>query len=275
MRILLLGHPVSHSLSPAMQGAALRATGFDATYEAIEVPPQRLAEYIAMLRDGAYLGANVTVPFKLEAAEHMDRLDADALALGAVNTIVVDGGRLLGHNTDLAGARLGLVDPVIDSLRGSNLLVLGAGGGARALCLALARSQPGDVSVLIAARRAATGEAVADLLRGAGLSATAIAWDDRLAAAVEAGVVANCTPLGLREGEDPLAGVALTGKVVLDLAYRPGGTDLFRRGWREGATAIQGDEMLLQQGAESFRLWTGLEPPLGVMRKALAEAMAR
>ena len=236
-------------------------------------PPGSLAGYVQMLREGPYLGANVTVPRKLAVAELVDQLDGDARVLRAVNTIVAADGRLVGHNTDPAGALSGLLGPVGGSLPGSIVLLLGAGGAARAFLLALSRSEAQPALVLVAARTVTTAQALTDLGRELGLAAGALDWDERAEAAARARVLVNCTPLGLLPGEDPLAGTTLAGKVVLDLAYRPGGTDLFARAWREGAMAVQGEEMLLHQGARSFTLWTGLEAPLEPMRRALRQAM--
>src|ERR1700682_4698013 len=248
MRVLLLGHPLAHSLSPVIQNAAFVASGLPVRYEGVDVDAERLTAALLDLRAHDCLGANVTAPHKLAVTSTLDDIDADAQMAGAVNTIVNTGGVLSGYNTDIDGAWLGLLEPVLASIRGGRVMLAGAGGGARAVIVALARTVPGGPGdVAIVARH---GESL------------------RLA-----DVVINCTSLGLK-GEDPFEGLPLTGGVVLDLAYRPGGTRLFQRAWEEGAMAIQGDQMLLQQGAEAFRLWTGQEAPISVMRKALEQALA-
>jgi shikimate dehydrogenase len=272
--VLLLGHPVAHSLSPSIQNAAFAAAGRPDSYEAVDVPPDRLHDYLEMLRGGPYLGANITVPYKLEAAAAMDEADHDATLLGAVNTVVVRDGRLIGHNTDAHGAWEGLLGPVRDQLLASRVLVLGAGGGARAVLLALTVSRgPRPALVVVAVRRPEAGYEMTALADRIGLRAHAVPWSDREAELEAAGVVVNTTPVGLAGEEDPLEGMPLSGKVVLDLAYRPGGTPLFRRAWHEGAIALQGDEMLLHQGAAAFTLWTGVDAPLPAMRKALQQAI--
>jgi shikimate dehydrogenase len=269
-----VGHPVAHSLSPEMQNAAFAAAGLDHAYEAVDVEPDGLAHALVGLRDPGVLGANITVPYKLAVMPAMDAVDGDARTLSAVNTIVNTNGRLSGYNTDVDGAWEGLLAPVSTSLPGAKVLVLGAGGGARAVLLALRRALPGGpAEVAVVARRSDQAESVAELGRSVGLSARAGVWWELVNELRTTAVVVNCTPLGL-DGEDPLEGLPLEGRVVLDLAYRRGGTPLFRRAWKEGSMALQGDQMLLHQGALAFHLWTGQDPPREVMRATLERALA-
>lgn len=270
---MLIGHPVAHSFSPVMQNAAFDALELPHLYEPQDTTPEGLAGTLRQLRDGRYLGANVTVPYKLAVVPAVDAVDADVRMLGALNTIVVTDGRLSGYNTDVDGAWEGLLLPVRDALRKSRVLLLGAGGGARAILMALARcGDDGPADVGVAARRSEAAEAAAELGRDLGLPARAVPWWELPEVLRGTDVVVNCTPLGL-DDEDPLEGLPLGGRVVLDLAYRRGGTRLFRRAWSEAAMALQGDAMLLHQGAAAFELWTGRDAPLEVMRRALAEAL--
>jgi shikimate dehydrogenase len=276
MRVPLLGHPVAHSVSPAMQNAAFDAMGMGERYEAVDVPAEALAEAVRELRQEEFMGAQVTVPHKVAVIEFLDELDPLAETTGAVNTIVNDGrrGRLVGHNTDVEGAWKGLLEPVADDIGGARVVIAGAGGGARAVVVALERAihrAPG--LVLVVARNQAQAAEVAELGSRRGLSIGAAAWAQLSNACDGAGVVINCTPLGLY-GEDPFDGIALTGRAVLDLAYAPGGTPLVQRARAEKATsALEGDEMLLHQGVQAFWLWTHEEPPIKVMRAALQEAL--
>jgi shikimate dehydrogenase len=259
-----------------MQNAAFKAARRVDSYEAVDVHPSKLSAYVEMLRSGVYLGANVTIPYKRDVVPMMDELDRDAELIGAVNTIVAREGKLVGHNTDIVGAWGGLLGPVRDSLLAANVLILGAGGAARAFVVALSRSgQSRPREVVVAARRAEAGAEVLAVAGEIGLRARRVLWSDLMAEVPKAGIIINCTPLGLDGESDPIEGLSLQGKVVLDAAYRPGGTPLFKRGWREGAAALQGDEMLVHQGARSFAIWTGLAPPLDVMRDALYAAMKR
>jgi shikimate dehydrogenase len=259
-----------------MQNAAFEAAHRQDSYEAVDVLPNRLAAYVEMLRGGVYLGANITIPYKRDVAPMMDDLDHDARVIGAVNTIAIHDGKLVGHNTDIAGAWGGLLGPVRDSLLAANVLLLGAGGSARALIMALTRSgQSRPREVVVAARRAEAGAEAMAVAGEVGLRARRVLWSDLTAEVSKAGVIINCTPLGLDGKSDPIEGLPVNGKVVLDAVYRPGGTPLFKRAWREGATALQGDEMLIHQGARSFAIWTGLEPPVAVMREALHRVLKK
>src|ERR1700682_81978 len=274
MRVLLLGHPLAHSLSPVIQNAAFVASGLPVRYEGVDVDAERLTAALLDLRAHDCLGANVTAPHKLAVTSTLDDIDADAQMAGAVNTIVNTGGVLSGYNTDIDGAWLGLLEPVLASIRGGRVMLAGAGGGARAVIVALARTVPrGPDDVAIVARNGEEAEKVAVLAHSLDPPARAVPWWDLGESLRLADVVINCTSLGLK-GEDPFEGLPLTGGVVLDLAYRPGGTRLFQRAWEGGAMRVQGDQMLLQQGAEAFRLWTGQEAPISVMRKALEQALA-
>ena len=273
MRVLLIGHPVAHSLSPLIQNAAFEALELHHLYHPLDTSAADLAGVVAGLRDGNHLGANVTLPHKLAAVPLVDAVDADVRSLGALNTIVVAEGRLSGHNTDVEGAWEGLLQPVRDSLRGSRLLILGAGGGARAILMALTRcGQDGPREVVIAARRPDAAAAIAALGMELALPCRGVAWSELERATAAADVVVNCTPVGLHDA-DPLEGLSIKGRVVLDLAYRRGGTRLCQRARSEGSVALQGDGMLLHQGAAGFRLWTGRDAPLEVMRRALAGAI--
>ena len=256
-----------------MQNAAFAALGLAHVYEAVDTTPESLAGVLNRLRDGHHLGANVTVPHKLAAVPAVDVVDSDVRALEALNTIVATHGQLSGHNTDVDGAWVGLVQPVRESLRRARVLMLGAGGGARAMLLALTRcGADGPLDVAIAARRRDAAAEAAALGSDLGLAARAVAWGALGELVRTSDVLINCTPLGL-DDEDPLEGIPIAGRVVLDLAYRRGGTALLRRAWAGGAIALQGDEMLLQQGAAAFHLWTGREAPVDVMRRVLQEAL--
>lgn len=256
-----------------MQNAAFACLGLPHVFEAVDTTAEDLAGVLHRLRDGQHLGANVTIPHKLAAVPGVDAVEADVRTLGALNTIVVTGGRLSGYNTDVDGAWKGLVVPVRESLRRARVLVLGAGGGARAMILALSRcGADGPQDVAVAARHPDAAAAVAALAVDLGLPARAAAWGELGELVGRSAVVVNCTPMGLGD-EDPLEGMEIAGRVVLDMAYRRGGTRLCRRAREEGAIAIQGDEMLLHQGVAAFQLWTGRDAPVDVMRRALREAL--
>ncbi len=264
-RVALLGHPVAHSLSPAMHNAAFAALGLPHTYEIRDVPADRLAAAIDALRGDEWLGANVTVPHKETALRSMDETAADARAIGAVNTIVRRAGRLVGENTD----RAGFAQAIAPRPSGRRVLVLGAGGAARAVVAELALGN----ELLVASRRLAQAASVIATVLGDDARAEAVAWSD-IAALQGIDVLVNATPLGLH-GEDVVSAAGLTRlpSVVIDLVPTAAETPLCRRARTEDAPGarriVDGLAMLLHQAARSFTLWTGREAPLAVMAAAL------
>lgn len=261
--VALLGHPVAHSKSPGMQNAAFAAAQVDATYVALDVAPEGLAAAFAGLRTTNALGANVTVPHKLEAMRLCDTLDPSARRAGAVNTIVLEGGRATGHNTDGAGALDALREAGVD-VAGREALVLGAGGAARAVIASLVDA---GARVRLANRTRATAEALARD-EGAGV----VDWEELDAALPETRLLVNATSLGLQGAAPPVNVKRLADDAaVFDCVYRAGGTALVQEARACGLKAVTGESMLLHQGARAFRLWTGLDAPLAAMRAALEE----
>lgn len=265
----VLGWPVGHSLSPVLQDAAFRHTGVNAVYLAWAVEPGRLRAAVEGLRALGALGANVTMPHKEAAAGLMDELSPEARAVEAVNTIEVAGDRLTGHNTDVSGFAAFLSDDAGVEVRGRTALVLGAGGAARAVVKAL--SDRGASEIVVAARNPDKAEAVAGI--GDGGRRSVVAWEARQAEVADAHIVVNATPVGTGSG-DPLEGASFgPGQAVVDLVYRPPLTELVLRARAAGAGAWGGLGMLVHQGAASFRIWTGLLPPLEAMSAAALHAL--
>lgn len=276
--VALLGHPVAHSISPVFQQAAFEAAGLDVRYEAWDVLPADLRPAVERLRGGDLLGANVTVPHKVAMLPLVDRPDGAAERVGAVNTVVNAGGLLQASNTDVAGLRGAWEEAGID-VAGEHAVLLGAGGAARAAVIALARQGAGGVTV--ANRTPGRGEELRPLAGGALPLATCpldAASDELRAALSRASLVIHCTPLGMRHGPDetrsPLPrSVFRSGQVAFDSVYTPEWTPFLREASLGGARAVGGLAMLVHQGAASFRLWTGVEPPLGVMFDAARAAL--
>lgn len=258
--VYLIGHPVAHSLSPAMHNAAFAALRLPHAYEALDVEPPALAATVARLRHDHVLGANVTIPHKESVPRLLDAIDDDARRIGAVNTISRRASVLTGANTDVYGFEMA-VRGVLERRR---VLVLGAGGGARACVYALLRL---GNSVTIANRSGERSERLARDAAAWGGDVKLVPWPEPGATLDVDGVV-NATPLGLGD-EDPLAGVALP-HVVVDIVPKARETALVRRA-REAqhVMAVDGLVMLLYQAARSFELWTGLPAPLETMRAAL------
>ena len=259
MRLGILGHPVGHSLSPAMHEAALRELGIGGGYERLDTPPARLSERLREVRRG-FRGVNVTVPLKELVVPLLDGLSPAARAIGAVNTVVNEGGRLLGENTDAAGFLRSLEEAGVG---GRRAVVLGAGGAARAVVYAL---RGAGYEVGIVNRTRARAEALA---RAFGARVVGPA-DVR-----EADLVVNATSVGLGDpSATPLPAEFLPSSgFAVDLVYRPLRTRFLREAEERGLAVVDGLGMLLWQGVLAFELWTGREAPVEAMRRALASAL--
>ena len=250
----LLGSPVAGSLSPRMQNAAFAARGCDWAYVPLEVAPERLAAAMGGLVAFGFVGANVTIPHKSTVLGLCDELDDVARRAGSVNTLVIDGGRVLGSSTD-GEAVAGAV-----ATRGARVLLLGAGGSARAVGAALAAA--GAASIAVAARDPARARELAGAL-GQG-ARPASGWPP--AGEEDATLVVNATPI-----RDTLVYRPLPGQEVVELAYNADGepTALEAAATAVGCRVVDGREVLVRQGAASFQRWTGMEPPLETMREAV------
>lgn len=258
-RLVLLGHPVSHSLSPRFQNAALRHAGIPLTYEALDLEPAALSAALgALAREGA--AGNVTLPHKRAVAAACRHLTPDAARVGAVNTFWHEGGALVGDNTDVAGFEAMARTLLGGMPRDATVFVLGAGGGAAAVCAAAAAWPGARVRV-----HARTERAARDLARRfPGVTVTG------LDAVRAAGIVVNATPVGLGDDALPIPlGLLARDAAVMDLAYRPGETAWVRAARAAGHRAADGREMLLAQGAHAFERWFGFAPDRDVMRAAL------
>jgi shikimate dehydrogenase len=274
-RVVLIGHPVAHSLSGAMQQAAFDALGIDATYEQWDRTTLQLADAVAEVRDDAFLGANITIPHKERVVPLIDRSTEDALATGAVNTLTREGRRLVGHNTDVPGFAAALDRLVGRQKMPRQAIVLGAGGGARAVVFGLIRQ--GFQRVIVFNRHLHRAEG---LVRFFGRSAAhmelkAMPWHESIIESelTKTRVLVNATSIGLAADESPLpAGIIPGDLLVLDLIYNR--TRFLRDAEAAGSSVLDGETMLLHQGAAAFSLWTGQPAPLEVMAAALADARA-
>jgi shikimate dehydrogenase len=274
-RVVLIGHPVAHSLSGAMQQAAFDALGVDATYEQWDRTTLQLADAVAEVRDDAFLGANITIPHKERVVPLIDRSTEDAIATGAINTLTREGRRLVGHNTDVPGFAAALDRLVGRQKMPRQAVVLGAGGGARAVVFGLIRQ--GFQRVIVFNRHLHRAEG---LVRFFGRSAAhmelkAMPWHESIIESelTKTRVLVNATSIGLTTDESPLpAGILPGDLLVLDLIYNR--TRFLRDAEAAGSTVLDGETMLLHQGAAAFSLWTGQAAPLEVMAAALADARA-
>lgn len=269
-RVALLAHPAGHSVSPAMQRAAIDACGLDATYDAFDVPPAGLSAAVAALRRYPWWGANVTVPHKTVVVPWMDELSPAARRLGAVNTIVRRGARLIGDNTDLPGFARALA-AVRSDLAGARIVVIGAGGAARAVVTALADA---GATIALHNRGADRARALVGSLavpRVALLPAAALAD-----AVIGCDLLVQTTTVGMQGGPpgSPLPeGLLPEAGAVVDLVYRPAVTPLLAAALAAGLPVQNGLPMLVYQGALSFEAWTGVAAPVEAMGAAAEAAL--
>ena len=274
----IIGYPIGHSLSPVFQQAALDACGVNAQYVAYQVAPDEVEEFVNALRQPGSLGINVTVPHKLAVMPFLDEIDDWATEAGAVNTIVNRQGRLTGHNTDGYGFLRALREGAGFEPRGRRALILGAGGAARGVVLALAREGVGELT--IANRTLERAENLAELTRNRGITSRSIplSENDLAEAADSSELIVNCTTIGMTHGPDveliPLPWQAIRPDVlVYDLVYNPLETRLLRDAARVGLTTLGGIEMLVYQGAASFEMWLERPAPVTVMMAAAISAV--
>ena len=274
----IIGFPIGHSISPVFQQAALDHLHIDATYQAWEVSPGSVERFVQGLRGPEMLGINVTVPHKEAVIPYLDEWDDSATAAGAVNTIVNRGGHLSGHNTDGSGFLRALRDTGGFDPRGRRVLILGAGGAARGVSLALILAGVGHLT--IANRTLSRTDVLLKLAGIHGIGAQAIPLDgDTLAsAAASVDLIVNCTTIGMSHGPDE-TGTLLTREqipstvLLNDLVYNPLETPLLREAAQAGARTLGGIHMLVYQGAASFEMWTGQDAPVTVMLEAAIRAM--
>ena len=274
----VLGHPVGHSLSPAMQNAALREMGVDGVYVACDVTPEGLADAVRGLQALGAGGVNCTIPHKEALLALMDELSGDAELIGAVNTIVFREGRRIGYNTDapgfLAALRAEGVEP-----EGAEVVVLGSGGSARAVVVALARC---GARVTVANRTVARAEELAremsDRLGTSGIEALPMEADALRPAVERATLIVNTTSLGMSPHTERMPPVPVEalhpGLFVYYLIYNPLETALLRTARARGARGAHGAGMLARQGALALELWTGQPAPAELMEQVVMTALS-
>lgn len=270
----LIGNPVSHSRSPQMHNAAFAALYIDAVYELWHTEVDEIPDRVASIRADGMLGANVTVPHKQAVMPWCDELTETARRAGAVNTIIPRNGHLLGDNTDVFGFACSVQEATsADATPSSHALLLGAGGAARAVIVAL--QEMGIRQLTIANRTVAKARKLAAELGGSGAMCIDVVALDELDSSLPGGVdlLVNSTAIGWHDNEIPLAPAILatlvSNALVVDLTYRE--TALLKTARAQGNPVLDGSGMLLYQGVRAFELWTGETAPVGVMRAALGE----
>lgn len=260
----VIGNPLVHSLSPQLQNAAFAAAGMDAIYLPFQVG--RLDDFMGAIAPLGIRGFSVTIPYKERIMAHLDGCDPLAQAIGAVNTVVVRRGEnLYGYNTDYIGVLKTLERRI--RLRGSRVLIVGAGGAARAVAFALAQA---GASVFICARRQKKAQAIARAVGG-----TLVEWSRLHREFFDA--IVNATPVGMHPfaNQSPLEARDLNCRLVFDTIYRPRITKLMQLAERRGIETVSGVEMFVAQGVAQWELWTGKRAPVARMRRAVLAALQR
>ncbi|MBN1655933.1 MAG: shikimate dehydrogenase [Deltaproteobacteria bacterium] len=270
----VLGHPIGHSLSPVMHNASFQSLGLDAVYLAFDVEPSRLIEVLRAVQDMGFGGVNLTVPLKQVAFEGLERLDQSARALGAVNTVrFLPNRELEGYNTDGDGFIRAIEEAFGRSVAGLSVFVLGCGGAGRAVAitcavqgarrLALSDIEPGRASRV-------AGD-ITQISREIEILVVPAESDSWKAASVAAELMVQATPLGMKTDDPVLLGADAfcRGQMVYDLIYMYPETALLKAARQSGARTANGLGMLLHQGAKAFTIWTGRQPDVEAMRKAL------
>jgi shikimate dehydrogenase len=272
-RVGVIGYPISHSLSPAMHNAAFAALGMTGwQYDALPIPPDIIGLSLRTLREeGGYIGVNVTVPHK-QAAMQYTRPDEVARAVGAVNTITFE--TLIATNTDVAGFMDDLTAHEVD-VSGRRVIVLGAGGAARAAIYGLARA--GAVVAAVNRTKTRAQEVIANLALSAGINGIEVMTLDE-AGEWQPEVMINCTSVGMHPytHETPwIEGVPFPRNItVYDMVYRPEKTLFLQQAEANDCRAVGGLGMLVRQGAAAFKIWTGVDAPVEVMESAARRVLA-
>jgi shikimate dehydrogenase len=269
----VIGRTLSHSISAAFQQAAFDALDMDVRYQAWELPPEALGQHLNRLRRPEALGCNVTIPYKLAVLPYLARRDALVDRVGAANTLGTEGGRLAGSHSDFLRALRG--DGAFDPA-GAGAVLLGAGGAARAVAVALLSA--GVERLWLSNRHRLRADELAAVLASRRVAVLDWHSPECLAVVADVSLVVNATPAGMLGSNvdvTPLPEPRLTpGALVVDLVANPLETRLVREARAAGARVLGGLPMLVYQGAESFQHWTGRPAPVEVMRHAAAAAMA-
>ena len=264
----IIGDPVSHSLSPAMHNAAFKSLSLDDVYIAYRVSSHELESSIESLRSIKISGFNVTIPHKTAVLQYLDEVDLMSSKAGAVNTVASITGKFKGFNTDIQGFLRPLCNHNID-FNGLSVLLFGAGGSARAVVTSLS-SVNGISKLVVANRTYSKSMEMSKLADLQGLSSSVSIIEEAKGMAKHFDLIVNATSVGLQSNESILDSEDIDkSSTVYDLVYRPIMTKLLENARKKGAGVIYGYEMLLEQGAQAFEIWTGLKAPIPAMKKAL------
>ncbi|MCX7918569.1 MAG: shikimate dehydrogenase [bacterium] len=274
----LFGYPVKHTFSPIIHNAAFTFLGLDFVYIPFSIPPERLNLAMKAIVPLGFKGLNITIPHKETVIPLLDEISPTAELIGAVNTIKIDAQeRLIGYNTDGVGFITALLSELNMVIEGKTMVLLGAGGGARAVGIQSALSNLKAIYIMDIVKERAQ-KLVADIKRSnPKVAAESIEFVDLQSVLSKADILVNATPIGMQP-EDPLLIQPewLNKELkVFDLIYNPLETKLVRTAKERGCSATNGLRMLIEQGAAAFEIWTGIQPPVEIMQQAILDYLAR
>jgi shikimate dehydrogenase len=270
----IFGHPVRHSLSPVMHNSAFESLGLDCVYLAFDILPENIGLAANAIRTLDIKGVNITIPHKKSIIPSLDEISPDAKLTGAVNTIKNEDGKLSGYNTDVGGVLRALEEDIEFKPEGASVLLIGAGGAARAVLTALCMKEAERISIINRTHSKARDLAEEFGKQFTNISIEPVALDDRKAVEsrlTQTDILVNSTSAGM-EGIEPLKLPLESLKktaALYDIVYKPRETELVKEARRLGHRAAGGLSMLLYQGVLSFEIWTGRNAPVDVMRKAI------
>ena len=272
----VFGHPVAENPTIVMQEAGFAARSLHWRYLTIEVRPEQLADAMRGLRAMNFAGINLTIPHKVAVIQHLDGLSPEAELIGAVNTVVREGHQLIGHNTDGQGFLRSVREDAGVDPQGKRVVFLGAGGAARAMSVELALA--GAAHVTVVNRTANRGRELVRLLNErTPAQAEFVPWQGAYIVPAETDILVNATPIGLFPAVEALPAVHMASirpdLLVCDVIPNPPRTAFLRAAEQRGARTLDGLGMLVYQGAIAFQMWTGVEAPVEVMRRALEEVL--
>ena len=263
----VIGDPIDHSLSPNIHNAAFRHLKLDHTYIAYKIPAGELSAGIEALKTIKIAGFNVTIPHKIEMMKFLDEMDTTCKVIGAVNTVLNEDGKLKGYNTDM----IGFLDPIKKKnlmIKDSQVLLLGAGGAARAIVTAMVKEKAGKITIVNRTRENANK--LAEFAKKIGGDVDTVSIQEANKLITDYKFIINSTSIGMRNEPSPISTENISkDSIVYDIVYQPINTDLIKKSKENGATIIYGYEMLLSQAACSFEIWHKMEAPYDVMKKAL------
>ena len=263
----VIGDPIDHSLSPNIHNAAFRHLKLDHTYIAYKIPAGELSAGIEALKAIKIAGFNVTIPHKIEMMKFLDEMDTTCKVIGAVNTVLNEDGKLKGYNTDM----IGFLDPIKKknlTIKDSQVLLLGAGGAARAIVTAMVKEKASKITIVN--RTLENANKLAEFAKKIGGDIDIVSIHEANKLITDYKFIINSTSIGMRNEPSPISTENISkDSIVYDIVYQPINTDLIKKSKENGATIIYGYEMLLSQAACSFEIWHKMEAPYDVMKKTL------